>query len=241
MKILTINGSPRGEKGNTHQMVKAFSAGAEKAGAQVTHIFLAEKKIGHCRGCFNCWFKTPGKCIIKDDMEEINAVCADADILLLASPLYVDNITGLMKDFIDRRVMNADPHFNKDNNGECRHFKRANYKAPKLIFMSNCGFPERSHFQAVSLWIKRAALNMKAEILGEFYTSQGSLLQNHTFMLKPILYRYFKNMAKAGEEAVTRGEISEETKQKLSKKFIPDEVYIKHANKFFDDMLAKIN
>ena len=64
MRIVAFNGSPRGAAGNTHVMVENFLSGAEAAGAETESIILADKKIGHCRGCFACWLKTPGKCII---------------------------------------------------------------------------------------------------------------------------------------------------------------------------------
>ncbi|WP_196598575.1 flavodoxin family protein [Pectinatus frisingensis] len=240
MKIAAINGSPRGRNSNTHQMVKSFLDGARQANAQTVNIFLAEKHIEHCRGCFACWLKTPGKCIIKDDMEALVQICTNADILLLASPLYVDNITGLMKDFVDRFIVTIDPHFNKDTNGECRHPNRLNKKFPKLIFMSNCGFAERSHFQVVSHWIKRMALNMNTELLCELYTSQGSLLQNNTPCVESIMTEYFDYMSKAGKEIVTDKKISTETQRALNKKFLPDDIFIKYQNNFFDAALSRL-
>jgi len=102
MKITAFNGSPKGDRGNTHVMVSALLAGASEAGASVENVLLAKEKIGHCIGCFTCWTKTPGKCVLKDDMESLLKLYMASEIVIMASPLYVDHVTGIMKDFMDR-------------------------------------------------------------------------------------------------------------------------------------------
>ena len=51
-------------------------------------IYLKDKDIKHCSGCFTCWTKTPGKCIHKDDMEELLHKISQADVIVYATPLY---------------------------------------------------------------------------------------------------------------------------------------------------------
>ena len=94
MKILAINGSPRGESGNTEVILKPFLKGCEEAGAEIETIYLKDKDIKHCSGCFTCWTKTPGKCIHKDDMEELLHKISQADIMVYATPLYYYTVTG---------------------------------------------------------------------------------------------------------------------------------------------------
>ena len=239
MKIVAINGSPKGRASSTNQMVTSFLKGAQKAGAETVNIYLAEKEIKHCKGCFSCWVNHPGQCVIKDDMAELMSLREDADILVLATPLYVDNISGILKDFMDRSIVKVDPHFQKDSKGECRHLKTSEGQYPKIVMMSNCGFTERSHFQVISHWIKRAALNMHTEVIGEIYATQGGLLTAPIEDLRPIISNYLKLLEKAGEEIVTTLKISEETDKSLEKNFIPDEIYIQQANNYFDTILKK--
>jgi len=96
-KILLISGSPR--KGNTDFVLdKIFEAlsGDKKI------IYLKDKDIKHCRGCLTCL--ETGRCVIRDDMDEINDDLLAADILILGSPNYYNNVPGLLKDFMDRTV-----------------------------------------------------------------------------------------------------------------------------------------
>lgn len=238
MKILAINGSPKGQASNTNVMVTAFLKGAQAAGAETVNAYLAEKEIKHCKGCFSCWTASPGQCVIKDDMEEIMALGEGAAILVLATPLYFDNISSMLKAFMDRSIVKGDPHFQKDPTGECRHLKKTE-QSPKLIMMANCGFPERSHFQVISHWIKRAALNMHTEVIGEIYATQGGLLTAQVEGLQSIISNYLKLLEKAGGEVAVNLRISEETNKLLQQNFIPDDIYIQQANHYFDTMLKR--
>lgn len=240
MKVLAINGSPRGSKGNTHIMVSEILAGMIDSGASTENILLSTKKIHNCMGCFTCWTKTPGKCAIKDDMEELLAKQNDADILIYASPLYVDNITGLLKNFMDRSIPMALPYFNKDANGECRHQMRNNRPSPKLVVVSNCGFPEREHFQVVSHLFRRVARNMSSEVIAEIYREGGETLKVDSLLLKPLLYMYKKALRRAGREIVEQQKLSAETIKDLEKPIISAEQYINNANKHWDETLAKL-
>lgn len=240
MKIVAINGSPKGKASNTNIMVSAFLKGAQAAGAETVNIFLSEKDINHCRGCFSCWLSSPGQCVIKDDMAQILSLCEGADIFVLATPLYFDNISSMLKVFMDRMIVKGDPHFQKNADGECRHLKKAETVSPKLVMISNCGFSERSHFQVISHWIQRASLNMGSEVLGEIYATQGGLLSTQMEGVQSIILNYLQNVEKAGREIVVNNRLSEETKQLLDQNFIPDEIYIQEANHYFDTLLAKL-
>lgn len=233
MKIVVVNGSPKGRGSNTQIMVEAFLQGAQEAGAETLNVLLAEKEIQHCRGCFSCWLKTPGRCIIEDDMMRILAAADEADVLVLASPLYFDTISSMLKAFMDRMIVKGDPHFSKTASGESRHWKKPGDKTPRLLMMSNCGFPERSHFQAMSHWVQRAALNMQTELLGEIYAAQGGLLATEL----PQVKSYRQWLKKAGGEIALGQALSTETKQALEQPFLPDDEYIQGANQYFDSLL----
>ena len=101
MRILVLNGSPR-PKGNTKQMVDAFREGAESAGHQVDVIDVCKKKIAGCLACEYCHTKGNGVCIQKDDMQEVYPLLGEADMLIIASPIYYHGVSGQLKCTLDR-------------------------------------------------------------------------------------------------------------------------------------------
>ena len=100
-KILILNGSPR-KKGNTAQLVEAFTRGAESAGHAVTTFNVDAMDIHPCKGCLRGGKDAASPCTQKDAMEEIYPVYAQADVVVLASPLYYDSVTAQLKAAFDR-------------------------------------------------------------------------------------------------------------------------------------------
>ena len=87
MNVLILQGSPRAN-GNTAWMAEEFRKAAEAAGHQVTLVNVAHKKIAGCLACEYCHGKGDGVCIQKDDMQELQPLFAEAEALVLASPIY---------------------------------------------------------------------------------------------------------------------------------------------------------
>lgn len=100
-KVLILSGSPR-KDGNSDLLCNEFMKGAENAGNSVEKIRVSEKNIGYCRACYAC--KGTGTCTIKDDMAEVLQKIIDADVIVLASPVYFYSIDAQLKALIDRTV-----------------------------------------------------------------------------------------------------------------------------------------
>jgi len=101
MKILVLNGSPRA-KGNTAAMVEAFVKGAAENGHDITVMDVCKKKIAGCLACEYCHTKGNGTCIQKDDMQEVYPVLDEAEMIVLASPIYYHSFTGQLQCAINR-------------------------------------------------------------------------------------------------------------------------------------------
>lgn len=108
MNILVLNGSPR-PRGNTKQMAEAFREGARSAGHQVDVVDVCKLHIGGCLACEYCHTKGGGKCVQKDDMEQVYALLKNADMLVIASPIYYHGLSGQLKCVIDRFYSAAYP------------------------------------------------------------------------------------------------------------------------------------
>lgn len=100
-KVLILSGSPR-KNGNSDILCDQFAKGACESGHTVEKIRVAEKNIGYCKACYAC--KATGKCAIDDDMAEILQKMIDADVIVLASPVYFYSIDAQLKTLIDRTV-----------------------------------------------------------------------------------------------------------------------------------------
>ena len=108
MRILVLNGSPR-PKGSTKGMVEAFQEGAVTAGHQVDVVDVCRLKIGGCLACEYCHTKGQGTCVQKDDMQEVYVLLKEAEMLVIASPIYYHGISGQLKCVIDRFYAAAYP------------------------------------------------------------------------------------------------------------------------------------
>lgn len=101
MNILILNGSPRAN-GSTAAMVQAFAEGAREAGHKVTVIPVGRKKIAGCLGCEYCHTKGNGRCIQEDDEQEVYAALENAEMLVLASPIYYYTLSAQLQAALHR-------------------------------------------------------------------------------------------------------------------------------------------
>ena len=108
MNILVLSGSPR-PRGLSRQMVSAFRSGAEQAGHRVTVFDVCSMEIHGCRACEYCHTRGNGRCIQNDDMQQIYDALKEAELLVLASPIYYHNMSGQLKCAIDRFYSAAYP------------------------------------------------------------------------------------------------------------------------------------
>jgi len=99
MKVLGIFGSPR-RGGNTELLLEEALKGAEKEGAKGERLYLSDFTITPCKECHGC--DNTGNCIILDDMEKIYSKLLEADIVILASPIFFYGVTAWAKALIDR-------------------------------------------------------------------------------------------------------------------------------------------
>lgn len=99
MKVLAISASPR-KGGNSDVLCDQFLKGAADAGHKIEKIRLAEKKIAPCMACYGC--TESHRCVIGDDMDQMLQKMIDADVIVLATPVYFYCMAAQMKIMIDR-------------------------------------------------------------------------------------------------------------------------------------------
>ena len=108
MKIIGVEGSPR-EDGNTEKLVKTILDSASENGAQTKFYKLTKMNISLCLGCFNC--RETGVCVTNDDMQMLHEEIQTSDVIIIGSPVYMWQVSGQTKLFMDRLVPFIKPDF----------------------------------------------------------------------------------------------------------------------------------
>lgn len=199
-------------------MLDSFEEGLREAGSDVTRINVYKQRIQPCRGCFTCWTRTPGECIQEDDMKALLPLVAQSDILTLATPVYVDGMTGPLKTFLDRlipllkgRVELRDDH--------TRHIVREDVKQGKVVLLSASGFAEPDNFDPLVAHVKAASRNLGREYAGEILFPSGWFLRGSEAMDDVT-----GMVRSAGVELVEKGRISGGLSPKIHELVSRDEV-----------------
>lgn len=160
-KILILNGSPR-EKGNTAALVEEFTNGAKEAGNEVVSFYLQPMNIHGCLGCCGGGRNSSSPCVQKDDMDKIYPHYKEADIVVLASPMYYWTISGQLKTAIDRLFAVAE-------------IKEKYDRVPKggILLMSGAGNDE-DNLEPVAHYFHSLMKQMNWKDLGLVYSGGNS-------------------------------------------------------------------
>ena len=137
MKIVTLLGSPRSNK-NSATIANRFTESAAKLGATPRTYELNRLTYRGCQGCYACK-KTLDHCILKDDLTEVLTEVQDADLLVLASPVYYGDVTSQLKGFIDRGYSYLKPDY-------LTNPQPSRLTPKKLLFILTQGHPDEALF-----------------------------------------------------------------------------------------------
>jgi multimeric flavodoxin WrbA len=237
MKVIALNSSPNRDKGGTGRILSPFLRGMADAGAEVTLYHLDQQKIKPCRGCLGCWFRTPGRCRQRDDMDEILPEVAASDALVLATPLYVDGMSGVMKTFLDRCIPLLEPFFVVVDN-HCRHDRRPEYREGKVVLVSVAGFTELDNFDPLVAHVRAACLNLRREYAGALLRPIANSIdeiREAGVSIADVIAACWQ----AGVELVRDGAMKPETLARVSRELLPRGSYIKAINLHFRQVLEK--
>ena len=207
MKALVVYGSPRHKKAASYRVGHRFAEGLEKAGVEVDEIILSKQNIKHCIGCYTCWTKTPGICIHKDDMAENLQKLVKANLIVYSTPLYIYNVTGIMKDFMDRTIPMAEPWLITKGD-HSSHPLRGPVIERKTFLISVCGFPEKTHFDFLVAYYKK--------LFGENYIGEILIPAAPPMSFDELQGNYteiYNHVEQAGFDVGKNGFISNETKK----------------------------
>ncbi len=241
-KVVAIVGSPRDTKtSKTDIITQAFLKGCCNAGAEVETVYLAQKNINHCIGCYTCWTKTPGVCVFKDDVADIMMKAENADLVVYASPLYHFGIISILKKYIERTLPKIKPYLVERGDGETTHPAREGYNEDTFaVIIGVCGFPEVSHFGAYSAnfhYIANAGGEHGINIVAELYRPYSEVLGNPFYQVESK--RVLEATIKAGEQVVKEGFIDQKLSEEIGRVNLDRNAERETANTNWDICIEK--
>ncbi|MFO7675087.1 MAG: flavodoxin family protein [bacterium] len=236
-KALVLNSSPRRDRGGTGQVLAPMVAGMRAAGAEVELAYPHGMAVGYCRGCYHCWTATPGRCVQRDDMDALLPQVADSDILVLATPLYVDGMNAAMKAVLDRLIPVLQP-FIVEHEDHCRHDLVPGCRAGRVALVSVCGFSELDNFEPLVAHVKAACRNLRREYAGALlrpYAGSLAGLARHGLAVGEVL----DACREAGRELVRDGRISEATATSAGRELVSRRQHIAAVNHHFRAAISR--
>ncbi len=225
MKVLLLNGSPKGPASNSIQLANAFLQGArEKQELEIQTYDIYAMDLRDCRGCFACWNKTPGQCVIHDDMTKILKGILEADWIVYSFPLYYYSLPSRLKLVFDRQLPFRLPFMDAQNEYG-GYPDRYDLSKKRWIFISTCGFyTAQGNYETVTSQLDRLyGKNGYTTI----FTGEGELFRVPE--LKKECARYLDIVRQAGRE-FAGGSISEAVRRQLEEAILPRPVFERLAD-----------
>ena len=239
-KVVGFDGGPRTEKlSKTTFMVNNFCKGLQETGAKVEYIKLKDKKINPCSGCYQCWTQTPGECIYKDDMTELRITLREADLVIYSSPLYIFNVTGIMKNFLDRLLPNMKPYM-LIKDGQTMHPHRyEDDKEQGFVVFSASGFPEVEHnFDGLTSSFRCFSSHMEnTSLMGEFFLPAAEVMAHPVY--KKRKDKISEICQTAGKQIVNEGKIDIDLMSALTDTEITNTTFQSQADNFWKTLDGK--
>jgi multimeric flavodoxin WrbA len=156
MNALILDGSRDGDD-LTPVAVSGISSALPARGAVIERVPLRERDIAPCAGCFGCWTKTPGDCVIADDARDILRSYVRSDLVVCATPVTFGGYSSQLKKMIDRLIPVLDPRFVVVG-GEVHH--RLRYRRyPRTVVLGTLPAPDPDAQRLFSRLAAQRSLN----------------------------------------------------------------------------------
>ncbi|MBR0085819.1 MAG: flavodoxin family protein [Lachnospiraceae bacterium] len=224
MKILVLNGSPK-KKSDTFRLTDAFLKGLNKNNEhEVNIVNVIDKKIAPCRGCFACWQKADGHCIIRDDQNDILDLYRTADVIIWSFPLYCYSMPSHLKAVLDRTIPLITMKMVQGPDGTVRHVPLADFSKIHTLIICGCGFPNwEGNFDSLKLMCRNCFRDPDMVFVPE---APMLNVPEAAIVADPLLARF----EKAGEEYAENLTLRPDTVAELERPMIPKEEYIRIVN-----------
>lgn len=224
MNVLVLNGSPK-KKSDTFRLTESFLKGLNKKNQhKIDIINVIDKKIAPCRGCFGCWTKMDGYCVIQDDQNAILDLYRKADLIIWSFPLYCYAMPSHLKALLDRTIPLVKMKMVQEADGTVHHEALADFSKMHTLVICGCGFPDwNGNFDGLKAMCKQCFCNPDIVCVPETPLLN---IPAAAVVADPLLAKF----EKAGEEYAVSLTLSKETVASLEVPMIPKEEYIRNVN-----------
>lgn len=238
--IIVFDGGARTKKlSKTMFMVDNFVKGAKSMGATVEEIKLSKLDIHHCDGCYMCWTKIPGQCVHKDAMTELRDKYRSADLVIFASPLYIFNVTGIMKNFMDRLLPILKPYMLLTD-GHISHPDRFPQKGEQgMLVFSASGFPDiDDNFDGLKgMYRTWDSHNENSHLMGEFFLTAAEMIVQPVYQKRKALIA--QSCFEAGVQIIKEGKIDYKYMSSVSNPRVSHRTFQNQADSFWESLDGK--
>jgi hypothetical protein len=163
MKVVVFNGNPDASNTAFDDYLERLSAALVSGGHAVTTFTLREMEIRYCTGCWGCWVKTPGECVVDDESREVCRTAIRSDLVLCASPVIMGFYSALLKLANDKYIPLLHPYVVVDQ-GEAHHQARYdNYPLSGLLLEKGSDTDDED-IEIIAEIHRRTALNFKTTV-----------------------------------------------------------------------------
>ena len=207
------------EKSEGAAVLTPFIEGMRAAGASVELFYVKRLKIRACMGDFQCWDELPGECRIMDDMQALYPKLKSADVLVLATPVYVP-LPGEMQNFMNRLVPLIDPYLIRRGD-RTRARPNKDVKIKKIVLVSTCGWWETGNFGTVVRIVQEISKDMGVEFAGAVLRPHASLLSRGGTDVQEVM----DALKRAGEALVESGKLPKTLLDTIAQPLISEEEF----------------
>jgi multimeric flavodoxin WrbA len=162
MKICILNGDMTTEASHFSDYLRNLSFELNKE-HQVDLFALNQMNLHYCIGCWTCWIKTPGRCVHKDDAEQIFRSIINSDFFIFASPVIAGFTSSLLKKITDRLIVLIHPYF-KIIYGEAHHRKRYEKYPDFGLIIQHEKDTDEEDLQIIKDIYERTAINFHSKL-----------------------------------------------------------------------------
>lgn len=163
MKAVLLNGARAGDA-LPERGLQAIRSALKDIGCEARVFDLEQRTIDFCRGCFGCWIRTPGECVIDDEGRDVARAFVQSDLAVLYTPVTFGGYSSMLKRAVDRLIPNILPHFRLVR-GEVHHGRR--YRSyPRMAVVGVLAEHDTETEDIFATLSGRNALNMFAPAYG---------------------------------------------------------------------------